>query len=201
MESNKRIGVLTGGGDCPGLNAAIRATTKTAIKEGYEIMIDTIKKLDEKGISFKGVLYGGFMETQNDVYLLEYNARLGDPEAMNVLTLLQEPLLDVSWKIIDGKLSQQSFEKKATVCVYLVPEGYPVDPIRDSVITIDKPEFSELYYASVHEEDGIVKTTGSRSIALLAKGNSVQDARKKVYEDVPNISGDLFYRRDIGVNV
>ena len=172
--------------------------SEESVRRGTEIMEETVRKLTGIGTAFKGTLYGGFMETDRGVYLIEYNCRFGDPEAMNVLSLLEDPLLDIGWGIIDGKLRKPSFERKATVCVYLVPEGYPVDPKRDSEVFITAPGDSELYFASVHEESGAIMTTGSRAIALLAKGDTVEEAGEKVYRDIPQIRGDLFYRTDIG---
>ncbi|UCH57707.1 MAG: phosphoribosylamine--glycine ligase, partial [Candidatus Bathyarchaeota archaeon] len=72
---------------------------------------------------------------------------------------------------------------------------------RGGEVSIAEPRKSELFFASVHEEEGVIRTTGSRAIALLAKGGSVREAREKVYQDVPNIRGELFYRRDIGEGV
>jgi len=172
--------------------------SEESVRRGTEIMEETVRKLTGIGTAFKGTLYGGFMETDRGVYLIEYNCRFGDPEAMNVISLLEDPLLDIGWGIIDGKLQKPSFERKATVCVYLVPDGYPVDPKRDSEVSITAPGDSELYFASVHEESGAIRTTGSRAIALLAKGDSVEEAGEKVYRDIPQIRGDLFYRTDIG---
>jgi phosphoribosylamine--glycine ligase len=164
-------------------------------------MKDTIKKMARSHGKFKGVLYGGFMETERGVYLLEYNVRLGDPEAMNVLTLLEKPLLEVGWEIVDGRLKKTPFEEKATVCVYMVPEGYPENPRRNTLIHITPPNRSELYYASVTEEEGMVKTTGSRSIAILSKDDSVAEARENAYSDLPKIRGELYHRRDIAAGV
>jgi phosphoribosylamine--glycine ligase len=161
----------------------------------------TIKSLAANGIWFKGILYGGFMETSNGVYLLEYNVRLGDPEAMNVLSLLKKPLIDIGWEIVDGRLGSLGFQEKATVCVYLVPNGYPNAPKKDRKVIINEPRKSELFFASVHEENGQVRTTGSRAIALLAKESSVSEAREKVYSDIPEIKGELFYRKDIGLGI
>ncbi len=181
---------------CP--NHGLPDLSPEAVKKGIDIMETTIHKLSESVGEFKGVLYGGFMETEEGVYLLEYNVRLGDPEAMNVLALLGRPLLEVGWEIVDGRLSSTPFEKEATVCVYVVPEGYPTDPKRGREVRVRPPRRSELYYASVHEEDGVVRTTGSRSVALLAKGETVKEARERVYSDAPLIEGELYYRRDIG---
>jgi phosphoribosylamine--glycine ligase len=171
------------------------------VRKGVEIMEATIRALSEHSGRFRGVLYGGFMVAERGVFLLEYNVRFGDPEAMNVLALLEKPLIDVGWEIVDGRLSRTPFEKKATVCVYIVPRGYPTNPTKDKPVSITPPANSELFFASVHEEGGVIRTTGSRSIALLAKGETVAEARDRVYSDTPGIKGELFYRRDIGAEV
>ena len=172
-----------------------------AVRKGIGIMEATIRALSGSSVMYRGVLYGGFMVTEGGVFLLEYNARFGDPEAMNVLALLEKPLIDVGWEIVDGRLSRTPFEKKATVCVYIVPRGYPTNPTKDKPVSITPSANSELFFASVHEEGGAIRTTGSRSIALLAKGETVAEARERVYSDTPGIKGELFYRRDIGAEV
>jgi len=184
---------------CP--DHGLPGLSEASIRKGTEIMKRTVQKLADSVDKYKGVLYGGFMDTERGVYLIEYNSRFGDPEAMNVLSLLGSPLLDVGWQIVDGRLSAPAFEKKATVCVYLVPDGYPVEPKRDKPVTINPPRSSELFFASVHEEAGEIRTTTSRAIALLAKGRSVSEARERVYSDVPLIEGELFHRTDIGAGV
>ena len=85
--------------------------------------------------------------------------------------------------------------------MYVVPEGYPDAPKRDKPITVGTLRHSEPYYASVYEEGGIIRTTGSRAVALLARGKSVAEAREKVYSDASAVKGTLFYRRDIAVGV
>ena len=171
-----------------------------AVEKGREIMSRTIRAVAEKE-PFRGVLYGGFMHTGEDVYLIEYNVRFGDPEAMNVLGVLETPLTEVGYGVAEGNLGQVRFSNDATVCVYLVPKGYPVDPIRDQPVTIEPLTHSELFYASVYLEEGVVKTTGSRSIALLGKGGSVREAREAVYSDVAKVKGSLHYRTDIALRV
>ena len=171
------------------------------VKRGIEIMKATIKSLAESVGEYHGFLYGGFMNTKRGVYLIEYNARLGDPEAINVLALLDDSLIETGFKIAEGKLSKPSFRKEATVCVYVVPEGYPDTPKKDQPITVGKLRYSEPYYASVYEEGGVIKTTGSRAVALLAKGKSVAEARERVYSDASAVKGALFYRRDIAAGV
>ena len=171
------------------------------VRKGTEIMKKTIQVTTEQVGEYKGILYGGFMHTEKGVYLIEYNARFGDPEAMNVLSLLDTPLTEIGFAIDEGTLVKPSFQSKATVCVYIVPEGYPTNPVRDQEIIIGPIENSETYYASVYEENGKVKTTTSRAIALLGKGGTVREARGRVYSDVNNVTGRLFYRTDIGQGI
>lgn len=168
-----------------------------AVEKGIEIMERTVEALSGSVGLYQGVLYGGFMNTERGVYLIEYNARFGDPEAINVLALLETPLSEVGYGIVEGRLPEARFAEEATVCVYLTPEGYPVNPLRDQPIEVGETRHSEIYYASVYDDNGVVKTTGSRSIALLGRGGTVSEAREKVYSDVGNIKGRLHYRTDI----
>jgi len=168
-----------------------------AVEKGIEIMGRTVEALSGSVGLYQGVLYGGFMNTERGVYLIEYNARFGDPEAINVLALLETPLSEVGYGIVEGRLPEARFAEEATVCVYLTPEGYPVNPLRDQPIEVGETRHSEIYYASVYDDNGVVKTTGSRSIALLGRGGTVSEAREKVYSDVGNIKGRLHYRTDI----
>jgi fusion protein PurCD len=155
----------------------------------------------ETGQAFKGILYGGFMATKDGVKLIEYNARFGDPEAMNVLPLLETDFVEVCQAIIAGTLNKLpvKFSTKATVCLYVVPEGYPDESMVGESLKIgDMPEGVELFYSSVNEKDGQVMTTSSRSIGVVGIADSIEEARLKAVEGVSNISGEIFYRKDIG---
>lgn len=170
---------------------------REAVETGVTIMERTVEAVDAEVGRYRGVLYGGFMNTGDGVYLVEYNARFGDPEAINVLALLETPLTEVGFGVAEGSLPETGWAREATVCVYLTPEGYPVNPVRDQPIEIGETPHSEVYYASVYVDDGVVKTTGSRSVALLGRGETVREARERVYSDVGSIKGRLHYRTDI----
>ena len=107
--------------------------------------------LEESGEPYKGILYGGFMATRDGVRLIEYNARFGDPEALNVLSLLRTDFADVCEAIIQGTLHKMRirFEKLATVCKYVVPEGYPERPIKGE--PIDWPRAAKLEQLRIFE--------------------------------------------------
>ncbi|MFW9786444.1 MAG: phosphoribosylamine--glycine ligase [Candidatus Thorarchaeota archaeon] len=158
--------------------------------------IDRIKKVTRT--EYKGILYGQFMKTETRIKVIEYNARFGDPEALNVLSILNSSMDVICQQIIDGRLTNAFFEKAATVCVYVVPEGYPEpEVIKDSPIDTSVASTADIYYASVYEKDGQILTTGSRAVGVLAKGNSVAQAKEIAYANASRIKGKVRYRSDI----
>lgn len=157
----------------------------------------------ETGVEYKGILYGGFMKTAKGLKLIEFNSRFGDPEAMNVLPLLNGNFIDICWSIINGTLSKNfNFENQATVCKYLAPEGYPVNPKKDQLIKIDREKLNTIgakyYYASVYRENNNIFTTSSRAMGILGIADDLQKAEKIAEEGVKCVQGQLFHRRDIG---
>ena len=161
------------------------------------------------GKEYKGVLYGGFMATRTGIRLIEYNARLGDPEAMNVLSLIPgkeandvADFLEICEAIIQGNLNRLKVQWKplATVCKYAVPEGYPDKPIKG--IPIDTGDvnqaYASIYYASVEEEQGQLLLAGSRAVAVLAMHSDVAEAEKLAEAEIQKIHGPVFHRSDIG---
>jgi len=157
----------------------------------------------ETGIEYKGPLYGQFMKTASGNKLIEFNARFGDPEAMNVLPLLKTNFVDVCWGIINGNLpSNIEFEKKATVCKYLAPEGYPVSPKRDELVVINQEKLKEFgaryYYASIYREGTKIFTTTSRAMGVLGIAETLEKAEQIAENGVSCIEGKLFHRKDVG---
>ena len=130
---------------------------------------------------YKGILYGGFIATKAGVKLIEYNARFGDPEAMNVLSILKTDFVDICNAIIDEKLSvtEVEFENIATVCKYAVPEGYPEKPTKGERIDVSLVNNMEnLFFASVGVNDGELIEEGSRTVAFVGKGSSIHEAER-----------------------
>ncbi len=155
---------------------------------------------DYTGQGYKGVLYGGFMVTSDGVKLIEYNARFGDPEAMNLLALLDADFAKVCSDIANGTLSQVDFRKEASVCKYIVPFGYGSNPRKDTTILVDNQfsETSDLYYAAVNLVDGKISTTSSRAAALVSCAGTIGEAEEKCETALNFISGDNIYvRHDI----
>ena len=172
------------------------ADTVSALK----IMKKTVEIIHKKtSFSYVGVFYGQFMKTDNGIFLVEFNARFGDPEALNVLKIQETGFNSVCLSMIDHNLKKVAFSPLATSCVYLVPEGYPTKPLENQFIEVKDSQNYDLYYASVYRRDNQIFTTKSRAIAVVGTGTTLQDARESVMANIPKIKGKLFHRKDIGL--
>ena len=122
---------------------------------------------DETRDKYKGIIYGSFMKTfSGEIKVIEYNCRFGDPECINVLELLKTNFLSVLEAIIDGKLDELDieYEKTCTVCRYLVPDGYPNNPVQNEEIHLGDVDESKIIYSSVFQKN---KIYFSRDLELL----------------------------------
>jgi phosphoribosylamine--glycine ligase len=168
------------------------------------INVATAKALKKEfGIGYNGILYGGFIATANGVKLIEYNARFGDPEAINVLSLLQSDLIDIFLGITNSSLHtcDVTFSNKATVCKYAVPIGYPDSPVKGKTIDILKIKNpDQLFFASVGTEKGALIEAGSRTVAIIGIAETLQEAEAIAEDEIKRITGPLFHRTDIGTN-
>ena len=146
------------------------------------------------------------MITKAGIKLLEYNARFGDPEAMNILPILKTDFIDVCRAIIEGTLDKIKieFEKKATVCKYVVPMGYglpkdhPDAKSTSARIEVGDVGPARLYYASVdRREDGLYMST-SRAIGTVGIADSLPQAEAIAEKAASRITGPVDHRPDIG---
>jgi phosphoribosylamine--glycine ligase len=156
--------------------------------------------MERTGQPYKGILYGQFMNTAQGPKVIEFNARFGDPEAMNVLTLLTSDLTEIVHHITEGTLlpSHVSFDTQATVCKYLVPEGYPASPHAGDVITVGPHSDALLYYANVEKNDGGLVTQTSRTLAFVGVGETLEHAERAAELAASGVKGRVRHRRDIG---
>jgi len=196
-------GPNTGGmGSYSDVNHSMPFLTEKDIEEAKAISDAVLKAVkEETGQEFKGILYGGFIACKDGVKLIEYNARFGDPEGMNILPILETDFMDVCQAVVDGTLDQLEvrFSSQATVCLYVVPEGYPEDSLANEPLEIgEMPDGVQLFYSSVNEQDGQVLTSGSRSLGVVGLGDSIEEARQKALAGIGQIKGKVFYRQDIG---
>ena len=202
------VGPNTGGmGSYSDAGYVLPFLTKKDYDDGIGVMEETVKAIrKETGVDYRGFLYGQFMATRDGVRNIEYNCRLGDPEAMNVLGVLESDFTGVCEKIAAGKLDKNvNFMKKASVCKYMVPAGYPDNPKNNVEVQVDEKRINakggQVYYASVREENGKILTSKSRAIGVLGIADTITDAEKTVEDCMKHIKGDLFYRKDIGTKL
>ena len=167
----------------------------------YEAAVEIMEATVEAMPEYKGILYGQFMLTSDGPKVIEYNARFGDPEAMNTLPVLETPFVDVLTAARDGKeLPELEFSGEATVCKYAVPAGYPTDPDAGAKIEVDEETVGEglLFYASVDERDDGLYTTTSRSFAVVGLADSIA-AAEEIAEEALSAAGEgLRIRHDVG---
>jgi len=192
-------------------------------REDYREAVDVLQATVDALEGYKGVLYGQFMLTAEGVEVVEFNARFGDPEAMNTLPVLNTDFLDVLVAAREGEsLPKLSFAPKATVCKYAVPEGYPTDPESGARVTVDEDTIDRvnerhggesgagaaadgavgsrviLRYASVDERDDGIYTTTSRAFAVVGVADTIAAAEEMVEEALDAAGDGVRIRHDIG---
>ena len=195
------IGLNTGGmGSYSMPDHMLPFVTSSDYRKAIEIMKAVVAAMERTGQPYKGILYGQFMNTAQGPKVIEFNARFGDPEAMNVLTLLTSDLTEIVHHIAEGTLlpSHVSFDTQATVCKYLVPEGYPASPHAGDVITVGPHSDALLYYANVEKNDGGLVTQTSRTLAFVGVGETLEHAEQAAELAASGVKGRVRHRRDIG---
>jgi phosphoribosylamine---glycine ligase len=170
-----------------------------------KIMIPTVQGMAKEGREYQGVLYAGLMIKDGRAKVLEFNARLGDPEAQPLLMRMKSDLIPVLEATIDRKLAGQKiqWEERPAVCVVMASGGYPgsyekgkpILGLRDAAKVRD----AFVFHAGTALKEGKVVTNGGRVLGVTALGDGIQEAIQKAYEAVAKISWEgVYYRRDIG---
>jgi phosphoribosylamine---glycine ligase len=167
--------------------------------EARSIMADAIAAIRRQGTPFHGILYGQFMNTAEGPRVIEFNARFGDPEAMNVLPLLSSDFSDILCRITEGSLpSVVEWEPLATVCKYLVPEGYPDRPVPGQPLALRETGDALVYCGNVEEKEGKLATLSSRTLAVVGRGPDLSTAETIAERAAAGVQGRVRHRRDIG---
>jgi phosphoribosylamine--glycine ligase len=169
-------------------------------RKALRIMEDVVRALAREGHPYRGILYGQFMNTRDGPRVVEFNARFGDPEAMNILPVMTNSLAMVIAGIVEGNLSaaKVGFGKLATVCKYLVPEGYPGSPRSGEPVTPAAGGGVCLYYANVEERGGAFYTLTSRTLAFVGIAGTLEEAERAAEAAASSSKGRVYHRRDIG---
>jgi phosphoribosylamine--glycine ligase len=170
-----------------------------------EIMIPTVKAMAAEGRPYKGVLYAGLMIDRDQLRVLEFNGRFGDPEAQPLLMRIKIDIVPIMEAVIDGRLDQCRLEidKRASVCVVMASAGYPGSYPKGAPIkgldAVKKMKDVVVFHAGTKLAKRAVVTDGGRVLGVTALGDTVAEAIAKAYEAVGRIKWEGAYcRGDIG---
>ena len=199
----------TGGMGCMSFsNGLLPFLTQEDVDKCADLIQKTINYVNKDSKEFTGVLYGGFFKTAEGIKFIEFNARFGDPEAMNVLNSLETPFTEVVEHVFNEDLSKENckFKKTNTFLVYIGSKDYAVKKNNDPVIfNLDKNEIRnqgvKIYFANAKEIDNnkYTSVSNSRLFALVAEGQELENLKEKVYTVIENqVDRVLDYRKDIG---
>ncbi len=169
------------------------------------IIIPTIRGLQAEGIVYKGFIFFGLINCHGEPYVIEYNARLGDPETEVVLPRLKTDLVDLLEAVTTGTLADKTIEidDRFVAAVMLASGGYPGAYEKGKIIQgLDQVNDSLVFHAGTKKEDSEVITSGGRVIALSSYGHSLKEALSACYKGAAVIDFEKkYFRTDIGFDL
>ena len=168
-----------------------------------EVMYPTMNGLINEGSPYLGFLYAGLMIKDNEIKVLEFNCRFGDPETQPILLRLNSSLVELCKAAIDDELDTYSIQwtEKHSCGVVIASEGYPEDYESNKKISLKENNIkdSKLFHAGTKYENETILTSGGRVFCATALGNDLKDAQKNAYNLANNVEFDgAFFRKDIG---
>ena len=168
-----------------------------------EVMYPTMNGLINEGSPYLGFLYAGLMIKDNEIKVLEFNCRFGDPETQPILLRLNSSLVELCKAAIDDELDTYSIQwtEKHSCGVVIASEGYPEDYESNKKVSIKENSIkdSKLFHAGTKYENETILTSGGRVFCATALGSDLKDAQKNAYNLVNNVEFDgAFFRKDIG---
>ena len=204
----KRIGEGDTGLNTGGMGAVSPvpfATEKFMQAVENDIIIPTIEGLKKEGIDYNGFIFIGLMNHEGEPQVIEYNARMGDPETEVVLPRIESDILSLMIATAKGELHNQEFtvSKQHAVTTVVVAGGYPSDYKKGDVITgYDSVIDANVFHAGTKLEDKLVITNGGRVMALTGMSNTLERAIQKSQKAAQDILFEgKYYRKDIGLDV
>ena len=175
------------------------------IKE--RIIIPTIKGLQEEEIDYQGFIFFGLMNVKDEPYVIEYNCRMGDPEAESVIPRIKSDLLELFEKTGQGTLGETILEvdERYAASVMVVSKGYPEKYEKGKIISgLENLNNCIVYYAGASKdvEHDQIKTSGGRVLAITSFGDTLDEALKNAYANVEQVSFEgKYYRTDLGFDL
>ena len=201
----KRIGEKDTGPNTGGMGAISPVSFANEIflkKVEEKIIKKTIEGIQADEIEYKGFLFIGLMNVRGEPYVIEYNVRMGDPETQVVIPRIENDLLEVIIKCIDGELDKIKIKplNKFVSTVILASNGYPNSYEKgDEINNLEEIDESKIFHAGTKNNKGKIESNGGRVLAATGFGKTIEDALSKSYIIANNISWkNKYFRRDIG---
>jgi phosphoribosylamine--glycine ligase len=165
-----------------------------------KIIIPTVEGLRKEDLFYKGILYIGLLIENGEPYVLEYNVRLGDPEAQSILYLLKSDLVDLCKGIIETKIinSEIEWHNGYSLCLVLCSKGYPLSYKKGEKITFQSNINSKIFFSGVKKEGMDLLTDGGRVLSIVNRSETLEKVREVIYEDAQKIDFESkYYRSDL----
>jgi phosphoribosylamine--glycine ligase len=206
----KRIGMGDTGPNTGGMGSVspVPFANETFMQKVKDRIIEpTLQGLQRENIPYTGFIFFGLMNVNGDPYVIEYNCRMGDPEAESVIPRIKNDLLETLDNLTQGKLSESSLEidERYAASVVVVSEGYPGKYQTGKVIKgLDNLNNCIVYYAGTSRdvEHDQMKTSGGRVLAITAFGDTLKEALQNAYSNVEQINFEgKYYRQDLGFDL
>lgn len=171
-----------------------------------KVIKPVIKAMEKEGSPYTGFIYAGLMIKNDSVKVLEFNARLGDPETQPLMMRIKSDLVPIIMAAIDKNLDKINIEidERPSVCVVMAAGGYPEKYNKGDLIEgierLDKNPDLKIFHAGTGIKNNAYITNGGRVLGVTAAGENLDAAIKKAYEAVEKISWNkVHYRKDIGM--
>ena len=183
------------------------ANTDFMNKVEERIIEPTINGLITENITYKGFIFFGLMNVEGNPYLIEYNARMGDPEAESVIPRIKSDMLELFEGVANGNLGDKNIETdpRYTAAIMLVSGGYPGSYEKGKLITgLDQVKNSIIFHAGSKYGDDkkTVLTNGGRVLAITSFGETMEKALEQSYQNALRVDFDKkYYRKDLGNDI
>jgi phosphoribosylamine--glycine ligase len=204
----KRIGEGDTGLNTGGMGAIspVSFANSTFLKKVEEqIIIPTIAGLKIENIDYKGFIFLGLINVNNNPFVIEYNCRMGDPETEVVIPRIKNDLLEILISVANNTLNSITIEtdSRFATTVIAVSGGYPDNYEKDKEISgLNSSGESIVFHSGTKLNNGKTVSNGGRVLAVTSYGNSKEDALKKSYNTLSNLHFEkMYYRKDIGFDL